>query len=1034
MYMFPSGYFKIRSKLTGKCLSIKNNNTGTGGSLVMTACHAGLNQQWYVDGAGRVFSKLNSLTIEVRSSNKANGAKVHTAAPSGAASQRWSVDTLGRINSKLSGKSLTFDEGNKGTAPVYQWDNYNGPSQKWYFEEIDDSADSPDSTPRVNLAKIYAGTSGVKKIAGQQVLPSAEFTYQMWIKLTKFEKTSNWKVVFTKSHSEKDTSDRSPGLWILPGEPKFHVRCNTTKGKDGVLKTIDYTIPTGIWINIALVFKSRSVDFYVNGDSKGRIPVDGWINPNASDIWLGRDNKNLFIRDMEYTNRALSKKELDAGRSGVNPNKVVNGVITSPVREDVFHHGKELGIMGEAGEMGETSKQGVTIVRLTSNGSHKDCPVYNSRVGQKGWCAKKKTRGFYLEAHLDKIYRIDQLMTQGRSDSNQWVTVFQVKYLDQDGKWQWFKATGRKEPRKFQGNSDNHTIKIHNLNGAGKAGALVSDRVRIYPLQWNQWPSLRVGFNGKPASQSKCEDYKDQSVRADTDKERQKYLKLYNQECRTVTYYNHIQKLTAEKDKYEKLYTILKTTRANSRETRAESAKLNAHIKKLKSALKTAELDLELSKHKKCPPIPKCLPIIANPVAPMNLPSSHVRIGTPDVKGVTGIKGISKAEEACGAEEECGERKTLGPTPTIPKPSLSPKPLLASKGSCEAMFKGGMSQQGGANYLQSNNIMFGGARKCNVGTVDHPYQEEAPTLEDNTEDRYNVRNHKDFKKVLKDYKCTLATKAPVTTHAPTQAPSVPSTTIYDKITSKCGNIKDHPQYKELMNKYARVDKSTCPSGYLPCDDIRADIRKHPDFAKYVSVDSAKEAVHKVKDECNSHFNSKFRAIPIEKHPDFDKYVLKSEVKDTLEKARKAQHSPNNSIKQHPQYKALMNKYALVDNSTCPPTYKPATSGSGVEANRQNDLLRRQLKDMNFKTSKAVQVIQKQRADLDKLRSRPISEHPQYKALMNKYTTVDHSTCPPTYHPCKTARDINQHPDIHKYILKSQLPDLLDRECRKHFRK
>ena len=40
-----------------------------------------------------------------------------------------------------------------------------------------------------------------------------------------------------------------------------------------------------------------------------------------------------------------------------------------------------------------------------------------------------------------------------------------------------------------------------------------------------------------------------------------------------------------------------------------------------------------------------------------------------------------------------------------------------------------------------------------------------------------------------------------------------------KLREKCGKlvpITDHPDYKALMDKYARLDKKSCPQKYLPC--------------------------------------------------------------------------------------------------------------------------------------------------------------------------------------------------------------------------
>src|SRR5437879_4494745 len=60
---------------------------------------------------------------------------------------------------------------------------------------------------------------------------------------------------------------------------------------------------------------------------------------------------------------------------------------------------------------------------------------------------------------------------------------------------------------------------------------------------------------------------------------------------------------------------------------------------------------------------------------------------------------------------------------------------------------------------------------------------------------------------------------------------------------------------------------------------------------------------------------------ITKHVDYQKilatHISKEQCQNQIKKALK-----ETPIMQNPQYSQIMNKYALRDNTTCPPTYKP----------------------------------------------------------------------------------------------------------------
>ena len=113
--------------------------------------------------------------------------------------------------------------------------------------------------------------------------------------------------------------------------------------------------------------------------------------------------------------------------------------------------------------------------------------------------------------------------------------------------------------------------------------------------------------------------------------------------------------------------------------------------------------------------------------------------------------------------------------------------------------------------------------------------------------------------------------------------------------ARCADITKHPQYKQLMEKYSHVDRSTCPPTYKPCvpqkDLKKIPISAHPDFDKYVpkkdvkdlvaQVEAAKRLIVQQKAQIQELQRKQRR--PITEHPDIDQYMLKSQLPSLIDK-------------------------------------------------------------------------------------------------------------------------------------------------------
>ena len=271
------------------------------------------------------------------------------------------------------------------------------------------------------------------------------------------------------------------------------------------------------------------------------------------------------------------------------------------------------------------------------------------------------------------------------------------------------------------------------------------------------------------------------------------------------------------------------------------------------------------------------------------------------------------------------------------------------------------------------------------------------------DDPYSIDKHRDFRNALSKYKQVAKD---IRDHHDYPA-------LVQKIRSECKtiDIKKHPQYLALMEKYAVKDTNTCPPTFKECPKPGTYIMKSDVAKGYVS--------------------------------------RKDEGIAQLAKYKKKYQDIASDIKKHPAYPALMKKFAYVDNSTCPPTFKSCQEVI-AEENKKNKKKREKLvkklingsglvKDesemvtisgsgsgsetikVNAQCRKAIDVFIKAHPEL-----KDIKKHPQYKSLMEKVSCLDNTVCPPTYKKCKRkcpVVPIQDHPDIHKYILKSQIPNL-----------
>ncbi|XP_068707251.1 retinoschisin-like [Montipora foliosa] len=93
-----------------------------------------------------------------------------------------------------------------------------------------------------------------------------------------------------------------------------------------------------------------------------------------------------------------------------------------------------------------------------------------------------------LRSHVTKVTRV---ATQGRRDSYQWVTKYQLQYSSDGEKFVNYKEKGDTEATSFPGNTDRTTVVHHDLNPPIRARY-----IRFLPVARRSWPSMRVELYG----------------------------------------------------------------------------------------------------------------------------------------------------------------------------------------------------------------------------------------------------------------------------------------------------------------------------------------------------------------------------------------------------------------------------------------------------------------------------------------------------------------------------------------------------------
>ena len=954
-------YIRILSKLSNKALQPYKGYMDNSITVNTKKDDSYLPQLWKdVDGHLMNVSTGKYLTV----SNDKTRVVLDELDNSGKKLQKWNIESDGYItNGEL---ALQVEGGNKGDqAMVIVADKGDSEGFSWSTEKV-----LVDVKREVLLEGILDGKTS-KDLIGTPKDTSKTFSYSLWFYANgDTYKRGAWKNIF--NHGDKATSSRSPGMWIIPNGNKFHIRCDSSDGKNKGIDATKFTFALDKWYYLTIVFSGKVLQFFVDGQLSETYTFSGTpiIPSKPTNFYMnlngGFDGK---LASVEHVNKALTPSEIIDRMNTTNPekgckedravtsiaNNLVKGVeawttsylinvkkdeecppqklggntiaVTTPSNktgkletdaELLDSQYYDLSIWANtdnlngvtirpysgswSGEWKQVSKRdawinlkweflntnkasrigfeingkdksrvslflpvlsikvlrvdngNIEVKEYRSNGTHSTCSITDIGLNSiGGWCAIKAIRDeYYVEADFDKLYHIQKIHTRGRGNSPQWTTEYRVEYFDiYYGKWTQYGA-------KLEANNDMNTMKSNDVD-------ILTDKIRIYPVSYQGWPSMRIGFSGSIGIKDKCKEYK---VKSETDMnilERERYLKLYNKECKKISYYEYERLLDSRKSLKKDLDTKLKKAEIDAK---TYESKYNEAVEKLEQLERRMGGEIIVSNNRKMGKTQlddSCNPIVSKEPVKTSASSKKMKVSKAlkakiDTESMSDHQilqkllvgmdkinadlAVKQAElekiqtELAGIDSKAAKTAKVPLVTNVNKQKLEANRALTKK---NILVLKKQLHACRANFNETKELFEGfqgsASPKQNVLTCN--LENLSP---------YDIRRHKQYKQLISSIqtkmkkvepKCVPFSEKDIRQHK--DYPKVVKY-IYEIAMSKLSDIKQNKDYDKLVKEVrqktmAEYGKKT-PNGYVKCPNEcellkNVNIENHPKFRKLV---------------------------------------------------------------------------------------------------------------------------------------------------------------------------------------------------------
>jgi hypothetical protein len=625
----------------------------------------------------------------------------------------------------------------------------------------------------------------------------------------------------------------------------------------------------------------------------------------------------------------------------------------------------------------------INIKEFRSNGTHPTCSIKDVGLNSmQGWCALKDKRDqYYIEADFDKLYQVQKIHTRGRGDYPQWTTEYRVEYFDvYHNKW-------RQYGGRLEGNQDMNSVKTNDVD-------ILTDKIRVYPISFQSWPSMRISFSGSIGIKDKCNDYKVKSETIMNLIEREKYLKLYNRECKKISFYEYEMALEKEKETLQSLQTKLEKAEIDAKTYESKYKDASEKIEELERRQKNTENTKEIIESNNRTMTDKSLP-------------SKVDDKCNPIQDKTSDKVSDKADKADKVSAAPVAKASVETKNKIEKEGLTDHQILQK-------LLEGMDKINKDLSTKETKLIKIQAELDKLG----PKTIDTDNKETKTKKKTLEKKKKSTKEDIVDLKQQLqkcqANFSGISVKEHFQ--SSPSMTVTSEPTQLTAvayeispyDIRRHKQYKDLISsiqtkikkEYSCEKKDNCPKAECPKTDTskctpfnQMDITKHKDYPNLV------EYVYEL---------TKKQFSDITKHKDYKNLVKMVQNKTIKEYGRKTETGyvkcPNNcelinaiNIENHPKFRQLLRavvkrtieRYGEPIPGTNPILYRRCSSGE------KNNVLHN-IADMSsnkctqkFNMESFADVSMRSSDDFD------IKNHKQYPELMEKVKAsvkAKYSTC------------------------------------------
>ncbi|XP_044171677.1 uncharacterized protein LOC114977630 isoform X5 [Acropora millepora] len=123
-----------------------------------------------------------------------------------------------------------------------------------------------------------------------------------------------------------------------------------------------------------------------------------------------------------------------------------------------------------------------------------------SGIKQGAWSARFNDKNQWLQIDLQAVYtKVTAVASQGRHQSNQWVTKYTLQFSNDGIFFQNYREEGKTVDEEFTANKDANSIVYHRLNPP-----IMARYIRFRPVNWNNHISMRVEVFGCKQDIDEC--------------------------------------------------------------------------------------------------------------------------------------------------------------------------------------------------------------------------------------------------------------------------------------------------------------------------------------------------------------------------------------------------------------------------------------------------------------------------------------------------------------------------------------------------